>query len=265
MDAARLLAAPFYFIAHRADTVTYDRRQRERIIAVTRKGYSAAIAAALAALLAASCQQIFTTSLVKGLARDPSSYKFPANMAVSDAAYYLAQSQGDPAVAAALVTPLLNAASTGSFNQAAPLLAQAVIQSSGFEQGVSTVLGDLLSSSGPPPDFEALLAAFSSVSLGDQAWLAIDLIAGTDPLASPLSADQAYTLAIVAFIDLVNEDPSIDIGNPATLPDNPSDYFEGPQWDTINAMFTYAGIVPNGQDSQLAQAMQDFITALGGI
>lgn len=231
---------------------------------MTRKGSSAAIAAALAALLAASCQQIFTTSLVKGLARDPSSYKFPANMAVSDAAYYLAQSQGDPAVAAALVTPLLNAASSGSFNQAAPLLAQAVIQSSGFEQGLSSIIGEILNSSGTP-DFDALLAAFSSVSLGTQGLAAIDLIAGTDPSTSPLSAEQAYTLAIVAFIDLVNDDPTIDISDPTTFPASPSVYFAGPQWDTIDAMFTYAGGVSNGQDSQLAQAMQDFITALGGI
>lgn len=231
---------------------------------MTRKGYSAAIAAALAALLAASCQQIFTTSLVKGLARDPSSYKFPANMAVSDAAYYLAQSQGDPAVAAALVTPLLNTASSGSFNQAAPLLAQAVIQSSGFEQGLSSIVGEILNSSGTP-DFGALLAAFSSVSLGAQGLAAIDLIAGTDAATSPLTADQAYTLAIVAFIDLVNEDPLIEIGYPATFPADPATYFEGSQWDTIDAMFNYAGNVPNGQGSQLAQAMQDFINALGGI
>lgn len=237
---------------------------------MTRKGYSAAIAAALAALLAASCQQIFTTSLVKGLARDPSSYKFPDDLAVSDAASYLAQSQGDPAVAAALVTPLYNAVQaatpgTAAYDQAAPLLAQAVIQSSGFEGGVSSILDDLLNTSGPPPDFEALLTAFSSVSLGDQAWSAIDIIAGSDPLTSPLSADQAFTLAIVAFIDLVNEDPLIDIGEPATFPADPATYFAGPQWDTIDTMFDYAGDVPNGQGSQLALAMQDFINALGGI
>lgn len=230
---------------------------------MTRKGYSAAIAAALAALLAASCQQIFTTSLAKGLARDPSSYKFPADMAVSDAAYYLAQSQGDPAVAAALVTPLLNAASSGSFNQAAPLLAQAVIQSSGFEEGLSSIVGEILNSSGTP-DFGALLLAFSSVSLSAQALTAVDYIAGTDATESPLTADQAYTLAIVAFINLVNTDPDIDLGNPSLF-DPPSGYFPSDDWATIEAMFNYAQDVPNGQDSQLAQAMQDFITALGGI
>lgn len=57
----------------------------------------------------------------------------------------------------------------------------------------------------------------------------------------------------------------IDLGNPATFPADPAAYFAGPQWDTIDAMFDYAGNVPNGQDSQLAQAMQEFIISLGGI
>lgn len=185
---------------------------------MTRKGYSAAIAAALAALLAASCQQIFTTSLVKGLARDPSSYKFPANLAVSDAAYYLAQSQGDPAVAAALVTPLFNAvqaATPGSpaYDQAAQLLAEAVVQSSNFGKAIANSLVDIASdlSSVDEDILFSLLQNFSVVSLTSNEVDALQLIGSTVPFPATISADQAYAIAAVLFLQAVATAPDVEL------------------------------------------------------
>jgi len=209
-------------MARRADTVAYDRRQRERIIAVTRKGYSAALAAALAALLAASCQQFFTTSIVKGLARDSSSYKFPADLAVSDAAYYLAQSQGDPAVAAALVTPLFNAVQaatpgTAAYDQAAQLLAEAVVQSSGINQALTDTIAALPSdlSTIDQATLESLVTNFASVGLNATEIAALNVLA-TDP-PSTLSAEQAYTIAGILFLQAIAGTPGASLNDLNTL------------------------------------------------
>lgn len=191
---------------------------------MTRKGYSAAIAAALAALLAASCQQIFTTSLAKGLARDPSSYKFPANMAVSDAAYYLAQSQGDPAVAAALVTPLFNAVQaatpgTVAYDQAAQLLAEAVVQSTGINQALADTIAALPSdlSSITQTTIESLVTSFQSVGLSTTEIAALSALVPSPP--STLSAEQAYTIAAVLFLQAIADTPGAELSELDTLQD----------------------------------------------
>lgn len=191
---------------------------------MTRKGYSAAIAAALAALLAASCQQIFTTSLVKGLARDPSSYKFPANMAVSDAAYYLAQSQGDPAVAAALVTPLYNAVQaatpgTAAYDQAAQLLAEAVVQSTGINQALADTIAALPSDLGSvdPATLESLVTNFASVGLNADEIAALTALEANPP--STLSAEQAYTIAGTLFLQAIADTPGVSLDDLSVISD----------------------------------------------
>lgn len=240
---------------------------------MTRKGYSAAIAAALAALLAASCQQIFTTSLVKGLARDPSSYKFPANMAVSDAAYYLAQSQGDPAVAAALVTPLYNAVQaatpgTAAYDQAAQLLAEAVVQSTGINQALADTIAALPSDLGSvdPGTLEGLVTNFQSVGLTLQEIDSLSYLIPITPLPpgdipptvpSTLSAEQAYTIAGVLFLQAIADTPGANLNELDTLTDQSAVLTATPAYVLASDFLTLATTIDGGSTSLLGGLLND--------
>ncbi len=233
---------------------------------MTRKGYSAAIAAALAALLAASCQQIFTTSLAKGLARDPSSYKFPANMAVSDAAYYLAQSQGDPAVAAALVTPLFNAVQaatpgTVAYDQAAQLLAEAVVQSTGINQALADTIAALPSdlSNIDQTTLEALLTNFQSVGLSATEIAALTVLEAS-PLPGTMTAEQAYTIATVLFLQAVQETPGASLAELTTL--DPDELDNCPSFLLAQNFLTKGGTIEDGQPSLLGTILSDLASLL---
>lgn len=229
---------------------------------MTRKGYSAAIAAALAALLAASCQQIFTTSLAKGLARDPASYKFPANMAVSDAAYYLAQSQGDPAVAAALVTPLFNAVQaatpgTAAYDQAAQLLAEAVVQSTGINQALADTIAALPSDLGSvtPATLEGLVANFASVGLNATEIAALTALEADPP--STLSAEQAYTIAGVLFLQAIADTPGATLNDLNTLTVEAATLTATPAFILASDFLSLAGTIDGGSTTLLGGLLND--------
>lgn len=245
---------------------------------MTKKGYSAALAAALAALLAASCQQIFTTSLVKGLARDPSSYKFPDDLAVSDAAYYLAQSQGDPAIAAALVTPLFNAVQaatpgTATYDQAAQLLAEAVVQSTGINQALADTIAALPSDLGSvtPAMLEELVTNFQSVSLASQEIDSLSYLIPITPLLpgvipptvpSTLSAEQAYTIAGTLFLQAIADTPGVSLDDLSVISDPMSPeavaLMATPAYGLASDFLTLATTLDGGSTTLLGGLMNDF-------
>lgn len=240
---------------------------------MTTKGYKAALAAALAALLAASCQQIFTTSLVKGLARDSTSYKFPADLAVSDAAYYLAQSQGDPGVAGALVTPLFNAVQaatpgTAAYDQAAQLLAEAVVQSTGINQALADTIAALPSDLGSvtPATLEALVMNFQSVSLTLQETDSLIYFIPTTPLLpgvipptvpGTLSAEQAYTIAGVLLLQAVADTPGASLNDLDTLTTHSAALTATPAYVLASDFLTLATTIDGGSTSLLGGLLND--------
>ncbi len=206
-----------------------------------RKRYAAAlIALALLSLASSSCQRIFTTSLAPFLARD--GYTIPSNLSVDDAAYLLSQSQGDPDLAAALVTPLYNAASaatpgTAAYDEAATLLAQAVTEASGIGPAITALavfatiasptaeeIADAtnavlavglspaevsalaLIEANPPSDYTPAMAYTAAAALAAQALSTIgvtDVSGLTAPQEAALAADPNYLLAL-DFITLAS-------------------------------------------------------------
>jgi len=164
---------------------------------VPRKRYAAALTAlALLSFASYSCQRIFTTSLAPFLARD--GYTIPSNLSVADAAYLLSQSQGDPALAAALVTPLYNAASaatpgTAAYNEAAMLLAQAVTESSGIGPAITTLAVFSMITSPTAQEIADATNAILAVSLNALEISALALIEANPP--SDYTPAMAYTAA----------------------------------------------------------------------
>lgn len=183
---------------------------------MTRKGYSAAIAAALAALLAASCQQIFTTSLVKGLARDPSSLKLPQSISLSEAEDYWQKYRGNQAIAVQLVEPLFTiiqttTPGTSTYDRAANLLTDAIITSSGFLAATNATIKALPKdlSSVDEEAIKQVVSSFSSVELSATEIEALAAIAIAPP--NSLSSDQAYQVAGALLLQAINEtDASLD-------------------------------------------------------
>jgi hypothetical protein len=166
------------------------------------------MALALLSLASSSCQRIFTSSLAPFLARD--GYTIPSNLSVADAAYLLSQSQGNSELAASLVTPLYNAASEASYpsaayDEAASLLAQALIQASDINTGISMVLDTIpLDGSATQAELDAAFGAFSVVDISAAELVALDLImTNSTPLGS-LSAAEAYTIAAALIASAAN-------------------------------------------------------------
>lgn len=237
---------------------------------MTRKGSSAALAAALAALaalIAASCQQFFTTSLVRGLARDPANYSFPADLPVTDAASYLAQSQGDPAVAGALVTPLFNAVQdatpgTAAYDQAAQLLAEAVVQSTGINQALADTLAALPDdlTSVDPAELEDLASNFEAVSLNAAEIAALTALEADPP--STLSAEQAYTIAGTLFLQAIADTPGVSLDDLSVISDPMAPEAVAltatPAYQLASDFLTLATTIDGGSTSLLGGLMDQF-------
>lgn len=165
------------------------------------------------ACVLSSCQQFFTTSLAPMLARD--SYTIPADMSVDDATALLADAlaNGDAEMAAALVTPLLAAATTAAadptsaaYQEAANALLDAAVLSSGVGSvmtEVATTLATADLESMTEEDLAETMDLISSITLDDNAEAALILIAQNPP--DDMTADDAYAAALAlasnAFVD----------------------------------------------------------------
>jgi hypothetical protein len=229
---------------------------------------AAAILLTMALLVSlSSCQQFFTASLAGYLARD--SYAIPSDLPVGDAIDLLdtAKASGDEQLAAALVTPLYNAASaatpgTAAYDEAATALTQAVLLSS----GVGTAIGDIVTDLGTadlgsitPDQIDAALTSVATISLTTAETTALRMIAA-DPPAS-LGTDDAYIAALSIAVDAFGDagvalsslTDFSDLINTGTLP-------TGVDSASINAaidLLTYAQTLDaaDGTDSLLGQML----------
>ncbi len=218
-----------------------------------RKRYAAAlIALALLSLASSSCQRIFTTSLAPFLARD--GYTIPSDLSVADAAYLLSQSQGDPDLAAALVTPLYNAASaatpgTAAYDEAATLLAQAVIQASDINNGIGIVLNTIpLDGSTTQAELDAAFGAFSGVDISSEELTSLELIMTNSSPSGSLSAAEAYTIAAALIASAANDagvsDPTAITGPQQALLD------ADPAYSLAFDFLTLAGAIETATSSE---------------
>ncbi len=195
---------------------------------------AAAALAALSLAALAACQDFFTSSWAGSLARD--AYAVPADLPVADAVDLLAQSNGDPVLAAALVTPLYNAADaatpgTDAYDEAALALVDAVLASS--EVGSSLVDAmlaipsnyDELTVPEQEAAMDAALDAVLSIGLSPLEVTSLAMIA-TDPPAG-MEAEAAYAAAVAllaqAMEDVGVTDPTGDLSAyQAALDANPA-------------------------------------------
>jgi hypothetical protein len=157
-----------------------------------------------------SCQEFFTSSFATVLARD--SYPIPDDMSVEDAIEYLELANGDPVIAAALVTPLYAAASSADpasddYDEAAAALVNAVVLSSGASPAIFSIVEDVGIENFESLDaaqIDAALATLMTISLSDEEAAALALVSG-NPAPDGATPDQlfiaAFTLAIDAFND----------------------------------------------------------------
>jgi len=156
--------------------------------------------------LLASCQQLFTTSLGKGLARD--SYDL-SGISLKDALSYLAlaKANGDIQLAAALVAPLLDkaedAVGTAAYDEVATALVSAVIISSGMGQAVNAGLSLIASSiaEGTVINLADVAEIITSVTITSASVDALLLVANDPPPS--MDATQAYTAAATLLLYVV--------------------------------------------------------------
>lgn len=179
---------------------------------------AAALAACLASLtLATSCQQFFTSSLATYLARD--SYTIPADLPVDEAIELLdqAMAQGDSAMAAALVTPLLAAATaaaeadpeSAAYQEAASALLDAAVLSSGVGSAMTTLASGYMALGDEEPteeELSAMMDSFSSVTLDDDAENALMLLAAYPP--DDMSSEDAYAAGLALMADSLSDSGS---------------------------------------------------------
>jgi hypothetical protein len=165
--------------------------------------------------LLASCQQLFTTSLGKALARD--NYPDLSRISLEDALSYLADAQGDQSLAAALVSPLYAAASAAvpgspTYDRAATALVEAVVLSTGIGQAITSTLETILTvEEGKTLDLD-LDALLGSITVTSSAIVSLQMVA-TAPPAS-MTATQAYTAAATLMVAILQDDTSLSLDDP---------------------------------------------------
>lgn len=169
-----------------------------------------AVSVIIASLVSlASCQQFFTSSLAKPLARD--SYTIPSNISVGSAVELLAG--GDARIAAALVAPLYAAASTAApgsiaYNEAASALVTAVVLSSDASPAIFSVVEDLGTSGFDTltqEQIDSALANLLAISLTPGETAALLLIADDADAPTGLPPDQLYVAAFALAVDAFND------------------------------------------------------------
>lgn len=161
-----------------------------------------------------SCQQLFTTSLGKALARDR--YPDLSGLSLDQALLYLDDAKADPALATALVAPLYKAAlaadpASSDYDKAATALVDAVVISSGvgtaIHDGLTAYLND------DPVDLDALLGGITVSAASIQALTLIAAnIAAVPPAPPPsMTATQAYTAAAALMVAILAQDPALNL------------------------------------------------------
>jgi len=238
---------------------------------------AAALAAALSgAVLVSSCQQFFTTSLAKALARDSADYDL-TSISVDTAVDMLATalSDGDADMAAALVTPLLAAATaaatdpaSAAYQEAASALLDAAVLSSGVGPAVSEMVPILLPLSLDPqsitPEEKTVLiseaiATVSSISLNKDESDALLLIADNPP--EGLSADDAYTAAAALVADAF-VDAEVDLAELTEFNlDSPPVGVDQASIDAALQLLTYADSLPVVEGS--SSVFADIFSSMG--
>ena len=209
-----------------------------------------AMLALLLVALLGSCEQLFTTSLAKPLARD--SYDL-SDISLDEALSYLSQAteNGDIEMATALVAPLLeqtNAATTAAaYDEAATALVTTVILSTGIGQAINSGM-DILASSisdGTTINTQDVAAIIDSVTVSAASVDALLLISGAPPPS--MDATQAYSAAATLLLSIV-ESTSL------TLESDFSEFdaltgAQAASFDAAQALFNHATDNLNGADT----------------
>jgi len=170
------------------------------------KKQAVALATALTGIfLFSTCQQFFTTSLASALARD--AYTIPANISVADATTLLAAAiaEGDAIMAAALVSPLLTAATAAvadptsdAYQAAATALLNAAVLSSGVGPAIADITTDFLA--GGEDILATAIEAASTISLSADAAAGLRLISSAETIPDDLSVEDAYAAALALLV-----------------------------------------------------------------
>ncbi|TFG79743.1 MAG: hypothetical protein E4H20_11675 [Spirochaetales bacterium] len=215
----------------------------------------------VAALSQLSCQRIFSTSLAPFLARD--GYSIPSDLSVEDAAYLLALDPSNTELAAALVIPLYNAADaatgTAAYDEAAGLLADAVIQASGIEPAIMSAVATIpLDGTATQEDLETVMAIFASVDLNANEIAALTLLESNPP--SDITAEQSYAIAVVLLLEIANNIPGLDLSDPQSLFDNQAAISADPLYSMVTTFVTLGSSL--GSTSTIGGLLADAIDAI---
>jgi hypothetical protein len=159
-------------------------------------------------LLLTGCQQLFTTSLAKSLARD--SYTIPTNISNEDAAALLADPELSPAALASLLAVLNDQAASGD-SGAAALAAEAAVGASGVSGTVTAAITEALKTG--TADTSALVSALVSGASSE-------VVTGLSGLSDPsvlAAADLSPTELVVAAALLAASALPEGVTDPTTL------------------------------------------------
>jgi hypothetical protein len=178
------------------------------------------LTAALLALSLASCQQLFTTSLAKSLAR--SSLPIPSNLSTDDAAALAAQAKasGDTKLANALVTSLVAQIATTTDPNAKKALEAAAASAAVTASGLSSTLSGLISSNlenGTVPDASSILAEIQASTTPN----ILTALSYLNPATGGLGTSASATDYVIAAAVVAASAIPADTKNPATYTPTP--------------------------------------------
>ena len=165
------------------------------------KFLSLAMLAAVLVIGLGGCQQLFTTSLGKSLARSTS---VPSNLTPDQAAALVAQATAnqDPALATALVSSLLTQISTTTDPTTKAALESSAASAAIVASGIGSALTDLLASGTVSTDPATLTNLLATVQAGATPSVVTALSLLSDPavVASPASSGLGTTDLVIAAV-----------------------------------------------------------------
>lgn len=204
-------------------------------------------------LLLTGCQQLFSTSLASGLARD--SYAIPANISNEDAAALLSDPELSPAALASLLAVLNDQAAAGD-SGAAALAAEAAVGASGVSGTVTEAITAALNTG--TVDTASLVSALESGA-------SAEVISGLSRLSDPsvlAAADLSPTELVVAAALLAASALPDGVTDPTTLTGAAlTDYQNNAEVKLAASLITTAGsdLSGSGIDPALAQQLADLL------
>jgi hypothetical protein len=227
------------------------------------------IAVALLATGLAGCQQLFTTSLGKSLARDD--LPIPSDLTADQAAELAALAKDNQKLASALVESLVDqiAATTDAEKKASlqASAASAAIVASGTSEALTGLIEDYAND--VTPDTQTLIDLVKTIQAGAQGTGVVTALSYLDPTAEGgLSADAAKAaglgatdLAIAAVVVAAGALPA-DI-DPTNMDQTQIDAFQAtPEFQTAsNIIEAAAALVETGSDS--AKLLDDIRAKFG--